>query len=312
MPEIVWPKPPEIPRIRFVDSVSKPEDLGIRSSGFRRFLEYFAGKTVRKAMVAPYGIETDSSGRIYVVDSFLKRIHLFDPVKKRYRWFPKKKTRLLSPIDIAIDDKRGFIYVSDSTEGVVRIFQGAGKVYAGEIGRGLFKRPTGIAVNQTASELLVVDTVEETVFRYALDDHNFKGLFGGSGKAKGRLHYPTHIFVTAEGIIYITDALNFRIQAFSSKGEFMMTFGSIGQGPGYFARPRGVATDSDGNIYVVDGLFDNVQIFDKKGRLLMAFGSSGHAYGEFWLPTGIYIDPNDRIYVSDHYNKRVQIFQYIK
>ena len=124
--------------------------------------------------------------------------------------------------------------------------------------------------------------------------------------------FPTDIFVSQDGRIFVSDSLNFRVQIFTPDGKFLNTFGIAGTGPGFFSRPKGIAVDSEGNIYVVDALFDNVQIFDERGNLLMDFGSIGENYGEFWLPSGIFIDDNDMIYVSDTYNKRVQIFRYLK
>ncbi len=311
LPHIVWPKPPEIPRIRFVAAVSKPQDLQIRPGVFRRFFDYLTGKT-EVPMVAPYGVETDATGRLYVVDTFLRTVHVFDLKGSAYYAFPSDQANLVSPIDIAIENKRGSIYVSDSKAGVVKIFNDAGKNFAGELGRGILARPTGIAVNAKTSELLVVDTLKAAIFRFDLAERKLKGKFGGNGKAEGELNFPTNICVTSDGTIFASDSLNFRIQEFTPDGKFLRAFGSIGTGPGHFSRPKGVAVDSDGNIYVVDGLFDNVQIFDRESRLLMAFGRPGNGYGEFWLPTGIFIDPDDRIYVSDTYNKRVQIFQYLK
>jgi DNA-binding beta-propeller fold protein YncE len=311
LPEIVWPKAPEIPRISFVNSISKPEDLQIRAGMFKRFFEYLFG-TPERSIVAPYGVEIDSSGRLYIVDTFLRTVHVFDAEANEYDTFSTNGTTLESPIDIAIDEERGYIYVTDSKGGSVKLFKDMGQELGGEIGKGLLERPTGIAINRKTSELLVVDTLSANIFRYALEDHQLKGIFGGSGSEEGRFHYPTNIYVGTDGIILVTDSLNFRVQVFSPEGKFLRSFGSAGDSPGYFARPRGVAADSDSNIYVVDGLFDNVQVFDKEGRLLMAFGGPGHGYGEFWLPNAIFIDENDKIYVSDYYNKRVQVFQYLK
>jgi DNA-binding beta-propeller fold protein YncE len=310
-PEILWPAPPETSRIRFVGAVSEAEDLQIRAGWFSKFLGYLVGKS-ETSMVAPYGVETDESGRLYVVDTFLRTVHVFDGKGKRYYTFPGEKANLVSPIDIAVDDAGGSIYVSDSKQGVLKIFKDGGKKFVGEVGKGLLERPTGVAINEKTSELLVVDTASAYIFRYDLHEHQLKAKFGGSGTADGKLNHPTNIYVAGDGIILVSDSLNFRIQIFTPEGRFVGKFGSVGDGPGYFSRPRGVATDSDGNIYVVDGLFDNIQIFDKEFRLLMALGRPGHGYGEFWLPSGIYIDKNDVIYVSDSHNKRVQIFQYLK
>ncbi|MEF9475507.1 MAG: 6-bladed beta-propeller [Candidatus Mariimomonas ferrooxydans] len=310
LPDIIWPKPPEVPRIRFVNSISRPADLKIKKGILKRFLVFLKGSEER-SIVMPYGIETDADGRLFSVDTFNRYIHVFDKGEGTYYTFPRKETTFVSPIDIAID-KKGNIFVSDSKEAVVKVFKEHGKKYVREIGRGVLKRPTGIAVNGKKDELFVVDTLNSEIVIYNLDTYRVKEIVGRHGSSAGMFHYPTNIFVSRDGLIFVSDSLNYRIQIFTPEWEFLNAFGKPGDGPGYFARPRGVAVDSDGNIYVVDALFDNVQVFDKEGKLLMDFGRPGHGYGEFWLPSGIFIDSNDRIYVSDSFNKRVQVFQYMK
>jgi DNA-binding beta-propeller fold protein YncE len=309
-PDIFWPNPPEVKRIEFVKAVSKPEDLNIRPGILKRVFNYIMGKA-EASMVSPYGIATDSEGRLYVVDTSLRRVHVFDAAGNEYSFFPAGATMLDSPVGIAID-KNGLIYITDSKQGAVYIFEDHGKKLVATIGAGIFKRPTGIVVNPKTSELLVVDTLQSRVFRFDLSTRLPKGSFGTDGATEGRFHYPTNIFVTLTGDIIVSDALNFRVQVFSPEGSFLFTFGRMGDAPGTFSRPKGVAADSDGNIYVVDALFDNIQIFDRGGRLLMAFGEHGKGYGDLWLPTGIYIDNKDMIYVSDSSNRRVQIFRYLK
>lgn len=311
IPEIQWPAAPQRARIRFVKAITSPEDMQIRPGVFRRFLDFLSGRP-KVSMVNPYGMETDARGRLFVVDTFLRAVHVFDPIRNRHYLFPGGKTAFLSPIDIALDESRGHIYVSDSKQAVIKIFSSQGKKLVGEIGRGVLERPTGIAVNAETDELLVVDTLAANIVRYGLRDGQFKGLFGGTGDTAGRLHFPTNISLGRDGTILVSDSLNFRVQLFSRQGRFLKAFGGVGEHPGSFSRPKGIAADSDGNIYVVDNLFDNVQIFDRNGRLLLAFGDHGSAFGQFWLPSGIFIDANDRIYVADSYNKRIQVFQYIK
>ena len=309
LPDIVWPKYPETPRIRFVNAISGPEDLNITESAYKKFQRFF--KDEIENSIAPLGLATDKDDRLFVVDTFNRYVHVLDPKNGTYYTFPHQETSLVSPVDIAIDIK-GNIYVSDSKKAVVKIFKNHGTEYIKEIGEGVFERPTGLAVNEKTGELLVVDTIASEILRYDIDNYKFKGRIGGKGTESGMFYYPTNIFVSSDGNIFVTDSLNFRIQVFTPEGKFINAFGKPGDSPGYFARPRGAAVDSDGNIYVVDALFDNVQIFDREGKLLMAFGGPGSGYGEFWLPSGIFIDSKNRIYVSDSYNKRVQVFQYIK
>ncbi len=293
LPDIIWPKPPDIPRISFVNSISRPEDMGIKEGVIKSFIRFLAGK-VEPSMINPHGLEVDAEGRLYVVDNFLRKIHVYDVKRGRYFAFPEKGADFVSPIDIAIDNRRGRIYVSDSAKAVVKIFTKEGVYLEEEIKSGSIGRPTGIAINEKTDELLVVDTINSSILRFALNDHSLKGIMGMEG---GRFHSPTHISVSQDGNILVTDSLNFRVQVLTPEGGFIKSFGSAGDSPGYFSSPKGSAADSDGNIYVVDALFDNVQIFDKYGRLLMSFGGPGHGYGEFWLPSGIFIDKKDRIYI---------------
>jgi DNA-binding beta-propeller fold protein YncE len=309
LPDIVWPGPPEVARIRFVNSISKPDDLNIRESLSVKLWNFFKGK-VKTSIIKPYGLISDNKGRLYVVDNFRQLVHVFNSRDNEYYVFPDKETTFVSPISITID-KKGIIYVSDSSEGVVKAFADHGKTFLRDIGRELLMRPTGLAYNSKSDELLVVDTKYSQIVRFSTDDFRHRGMFGSMGVATGSFNNPTNIFTDSSGQVYITDSLNFRIQIFTHNGKFIRSFGKNGDSPGYFARPKGVAVDSDGNIYVVDALFDNVQIFNKMGELLMDFGKPGNAYGEFWLPTSMYIDAQDRIYVSDSYNKRVQVFQYM-
>jgi DNA-binding beta-propeller fold protein YncE len=310
MPDIIWPDPPEIPRIRFVNSFSGPEDLNIGTSTFERFMRFFKGEE-SKSITDPYGITMDPGGRLYVVDKFNKIVHVMDESNKTYYTFPEGKLSLVSPIGIAADN-RGNIYVSDSKKAVVKIFRDQGKTYSGEIGKGLLNRPTGLSFNTVTEELLVVDTKNSEIVRYNINDYEVIGTIGKEGNTAGLFHNPTNIFTSRDGKIFVTDSLNFRIQVLTPDGQFIRSFGKAGDSPGYFARPRGLAVDSDGNIYVVDALFDNIQIFNGDGQLLMDFGRPGSDYGEFWLPSGLFIDSSNRIYVSDSYNKRVQVFQYMR
>lgn len=308
--DIFWPKPPETKRIQFVSAVSKPADLNIHAGFFKQFADYIAGRP-EASIVSPYGVATDAEGRIYVADKYLKKVHVFNAAGNDYFSFPADSGRLALPVDIAVDED-GLVYITDAKAGVVKIFTDTGKGSVSELGGESFERPTGIAINRETSELLVVDTLKSKVFRYDRSSRELKGSFGGKGGSEGAFNHPTHICVAPSGRIIVSDSLNFRVQVFSPKGEFLHKFGQMGHGPGSFSRPKGVAADSDGNIYVVDTLFDNIQVFSKEGRLLMAFGDHGTEYGQFWLPNSIHISAQDVIYVSDSSNKRVQVFNYLK
>ena len=306
----VWPPPPQTPRIRYIESISGPEDMGIKKSFFKSALNAIFGNEEKEdALLRPYGIFAGEN-RIYVTDPGSGVLHIFDRGENRYFNIKKaKEEEFISPIGVAAD-KNGDIYMSDSMLKRVLVFNKEGK-YLRDIGSPeLFARPAGIAVDE--NRVYVVDTHGHQVLVLAKKDGRPLLVFGSNSRADGDFNFPTNICVGRDGQIYVTDSLNFRVQIFDRNGHFISAFGKLGDSLGDFSKPKGIAVDSEGHIYVADAHFDNIQIFDREGKLLLSFGSSGRRSGEMILPAGIFIDEKDRIYVADSHNKRIQIFQYLR
>jgi DNA-binding beta-propeller fold protein YncE len=179
---------------------------------------------------------------------------------------------------------------------------------------GDFQRPTGLAYDASRRRLYVVDTPAHSVLAFQEEAGGYSLLrrLGGRGQEQGAFNFPTHLFLAANGNLYVTDSLNFRVQVFTPDGAILQSFGRPGDGTGDFGTAKGVAVDSEGHIYVVDSLFDVVQIFDENGRFLLSFGGSGREAGELWLPTGAGMDGEDRIYVADSGNSRIQVYRYVR
>ncbi|MBW6512978.1 MAG: 6-bladed beta-propeller [Desulfuromonadaceae bacterium] len=310
LPQLIWPEPPEIPRITLINIVHGPADLGIRPGLLRRAWSALAGHSAPEIQ-SPHGLSLDASGRLYVVDKVLRQVHVFDQQGQRYQTIPTAGSQLLTPIDVAIDDQRGRIFVSDPGAGAVHIFSRDGQP-VGEIRRGLIGRPTGLAINSSRDELLVIDSAHASLVRFSLADLEPRQVIGHLGEGEGLFNAPTAVTIGRDGRIYVVDTLNHRVQILTAEGVFVGTFGAAGDGPGYFSRPKAVAIDRQGNIHVVDALFDNIQVFDAAGRLLMAYGGPGYDPGRFWLPAGIASNGKGKIYVADTYNRRVQIFQFLE
>lgn len=310
-PGLAWPPPPLAPRIKFVQTLTTPEEAGIRSGWFKRVITFIKGAP-KKRLSSPHGIFKDSEDRLYIVDTFHKAVAVFDPRNGEHYWFPDEPVDgFQNPIGVVAGGD-GRVYVTDSQSKVVHVFGDHGKTYIREFGREVLGRPTDLIVDDRTGDLLVVDTLYDQVVVF--DARNLKAtrFIGREGQGPENFNFPTNIARAGDGSVYVTDSMNFRVQALSPDLRFVGSFGQPGDAPGYFSRPKGVAVDSDGHVYVVDALFDNVQIFDRQGQLLLSFGSPGSAPGKFWLPNDIFIDSRDRIYVSDTYNKRIQIFQYLK
>lgn len=307
--DLVWPMPPDQPRIRYVAQYRGDVDLGAKRDLRATLL---GDKKGGLALEKPYGVAASSDGKlIYVTDTKLRALVVFDLEKREAR--PLRTDAhgaLYNPLEIRLDS-RGRLFVSDSERNEVLVLSPEGKTLLALGKQEQIGRPTGLALDETRNRLYVTDTIKHRVLVYDLDG-KFQFEFGERGAEPGQLNYPVNLALSREGHLYVTDAGNFRVQVFDGQGKYLREFGRLGDSYGNFSRPKGVALDTDGNVYVVDAAFNNFQIFDHEGKVLLFVGRSGREAGTFWLPTAIFIDSADRIYVADSMNARVQVFQYIK
>jgi DNA-binding beta-propeller fold protein YncE len=123
---------------------------------------------------------------------------------------------------------------------------------------------------------------------------------------------PQGVAVDKEGNVYVTDTLNNRVEIFDADGNFISLFGKHGDGPGYFARPKGIAVDGDGHIWVADEMEDRLQVFNREGQLLTYVGTGhGELPGQFKALVGVAIDKKNRVFTTEQYPGRLQVFRYV-
>lgn len=102
--------------------------------------------------------------------------------------------------------------------------------------------------------------------------------------------------------------MNFRVQKFTSAGDFIKMWGSEGVGEGEFRGAFGIATDQENNVFVVDAYNSRIQKFSPDGEFISMWGSKGAGDGQLNLPLSIDIDNNGNIYVVDSLNYRIHKF----
>lgn len=299
--------------LSFERSFGSQREVKIKRGFWTRLIDVVAGAPEYHDLVRPYSIVTDSHDRVIVTDPGALGVHIFDFVQQKYKFLSRTegKESLRAPQCVAVD-KQDNIYVTDSENGKIFVFDSDGKYrrVIGSLkgGEGYFKRPTGIAVDSDAQRIFVTDTLRNKIFVLDMQGRVLQTI-GKNGKGEGEFNFPTELRLDGPNLI-VVDAMNFRIQVLDRAGVFQYMVGQEGDRNGEFFRPKGVALDSEGHIYAVDGLFSTVQAYDRQGRLLYYFGRKGTKLGDFQLPAGLYIDHNDRIFVVDSYNRRVQVFHY--
>lgn len=319
-----FPPPPDTPRVRYVGSLGTEADLKPGVSALDGLGQAIFGKPSVRSMLAPYAVVTVGE-RVFVCDGAAQTLHVFDLATRAYaQWRPGEAKeppasdgtapanhhlRFSQPVGITADPS-GRIYVADSVAAVLFVFDQNGQCI-GDLGYGTLKRPCGVAYDRLHDRLLVTDSAHHQLLALALDGTLLQAV-GTRGMGPGEFNFPTNVTIDADGRVYVSDTLNFRVQAFDAELRPTATIGRLGDMPGYFAQPKGIAVDSEHHLYVVDAQFEAVQVFAPDGTLLMTFGQEGSGPGEFWLPAGIFIDVNDRIWIADSYNRRVQVFDYLR
>ncbi len=150
----------------------------------------------------------------------------------------------------------GKVYASDYTGGYFKVLDAS---TGAEISR-VSLAQSGVAVNPNTGVLYVASWQNRKVYMYNADTLVYLGSFGSGGTGNGQFTNPWDIDVMND-VVYVADAKQDRVQAFSTTGSFLGAFGSTGTGAYQFNSPSGITHDAAGNIYVADAANDRIQVF---------------------------------------------------
>jgi sugar lactone lactonase YvrE len=323
---IVWPNPPAIARIRYINwySAQPLKDVeNTKKTAKQNWMDRLAGtvpdqentKKVWFQLAQPYGLAVDSKGKVYVADTKVGAIFIFNPETRDVEMIKNKvEAHFVRIIGLAMDDNDR-LFVADPGLKHVLVFSPQHK--AEDVITDSMVEPSMLAIDTQNRLLYVSDINQDQILVYDADSLKLKRKIGTGGKnheltTPGDFAKPTGVAVDKEGNLYVADTLNNRIEVFDADGTFIRTWGKAGDGPGYFARPKGVAVDSDGHVWVADGMQDRVQVFTPEGQLLIGLGGHGLLPGQFQGLVNIASDNrHNRIYTTEIYPGRMQELRYI-
>lgn len=258
------------------------------------------------------------SGRLIVADSGTRKMHVYsfdgrwihdvlpDPSLKESRTMGGTLTK---PSGVAVD-ARGRIYVCDSSDHYIRVFDGKGNfIREFKNIQGTDGGLQGIALDSTG--LIYVSDVSNGCLQVFQSDLGaWMRKVGSKGERPGQFQLPAGLAVDRLNQIYCADYGTSRISIFNKAGIYVRSFGGKGSQDGLFNVPRAVAIDKNDKIYVLDSLNHRVQVFGPTGDWLCTIGGRGGEPGKFIGPSDLSISTdNDLLYVADKGNKRVQVFE---
>ena len=315
---VVWPAPPEKPRIRFVRAIGHAADLETsRWAHFKRADLHIGNEP---ALVQPMGVAVSRDGeRLYIADYGGGRVMLADFGRQTMDVFAPE-AQVERPFNVALDAQEN-VYIADSARKSVLVLDRRG-AFLRRIGAGDLERPTGLALDGERRLLYVADSSSKEspnhrVRVYSLDGAHLRDLgpldgVPARGDGDGQFYFPTYLALDGGGNVYVADTMNFRIQVFAPDGRFLRKYGESGETPGTFHRLKGLAFDSFDNLYAVDGGHGNVQIFNRDFAQLMFFGGFANLLEYFDVPSGIAIDRGrNRIYICNTAVPRINVYELI-
>ncbi len=223
----------------------------------------------------PRGIAFDQQGGIYIVDGGNTRLQHFDAVGG---FDGILADGALAPFPsgaggaggLAIDES-GNLYVADTWNHQIKVFSTAGEQL----------RAWGS-------------------FFDALDDPELVTTNGGQ-------FYGPRDLAIHDGLLYVTDTGNERVQVFTLEGEFVQMFGAFGSGDGQLIEPVGIAVTDDGTVLVADSHNARIARFDLDGEALEAWPVDLWEDQQFFEPY-LALGPDGRVYASDSASGRIAVF----
>jgi sugar lactone lactonase YvrE len=161
----------------------------------------------------------------------------------------------------------------------------------------LLKQPEAIAL---ANEIIyVVDSKTEQVVMYDMATGKYQGSFGsganGNLSSDFALDEPSGI-AAHEGVVYVADTGNERVQMFGVNGVFLETLvlsappsGSDKELPYKLGEPKDIAVDIEGRIYVRDDDDNSVKVYKPSGEYLRSLPKTDKPVALSAAEDGIYV-----------------------
>jgi sugar lactone lactonase YvrE len=245
--------------------------------------------------LSPTGVAVDTTGNIYVADTFNSTL------------------RKISPTGVTTT-LAGSAGLNGSTNGT------------GSVAR--FDIPYGVAVD-SGGNVYVADRNNHTIRKItpASAVTTLAGTAGLSGSANGtgstaRFQFPYGVAVDNRTNVYVADTYNHTIRKITPAGAVTTLAGSAGHsgstdGSGSTARfnyPIALAVDSATNVYVADYTNHTIRKITPAGAVTTLAGSAGHAgsadgtgsAARFSNPNGVAVDNAGNLYVADSENSTIR------
>ncbi len=173
-------------------------------------------------------LKGDGKGLYYAIDDQNAKVLVFDKDWRVIRsWDGAKKERFQRPTDLAIDASGKKIYVVDSLNNLVSVFNRKGKYqfsFGANKGPGGLLRPFGVTTDRKGF-VYVSDRGNHRIVKYD-ETGQFVAAWGKRGSGMGEFWSPAGLVMSKSNRLFVIDYGNHRAQIFRPDGTWLVTFGA--------------------------------------------------------------------------------------
>lgn len=134
-------------------------------------------------------------------------------------------------------------------------------------------------------------------------------VVGEYGSFEGQFDEPRGVAFGLQGVLYVSDRGNRRVQAFDRTGFLLTSTVSVDDTDPQFIAPSGMAVDGYGNLFVCDAGSGEVLVFTPDLHLLLRIGSGDFEDTDLSRPVDCAVGPDDRLYVADAGRNQLVVFE---
>ena len=258
-------------------------------------------------------LSVNTNGQLAILDKKNKKVEVF---QLKQTSFAKPVVSDVLEYGATVDAPCEALYVFVDDQTLCRKPKGQGIFILNADGKELGKfaaevqKPGAMHVGENSVAILG----KNKLYAYSHDGQNIFtiGRYGSSG---GGFKDPGDVFVR-DGLYYVSDKGNNRVQVFAGDGQFLREVKADGDDGRRFIEVGPIAVDSQQNLYVADGSeLGVIHVIDKEGKKIDSIGSdqeSIHKASKFYA---LDIDKQDRVYVlggSDYSEFWVRIYKNLK
>jgi DNA-binding beta-propeller fold protein YncE len=220
------------------------------------------------------------------------------------------------PYDVAIDSVTGDIFVADTYNHRIQVFDSTyqplhpPRAFGGfGTAAGRLNFPHAVAFDAKNGRVIVADTFNNRIQAF-LPDGTPANVFGGTNVIEGFL-WPFGVAVDPSGQLFVVDSGHHRVEVFSPSGAPVRTIGlgTEGHANGQFDWPWSVEATAD-RVLVADQMNNRIQVFanDASNTFLFHIGQHDDPLLEWPLGVAVGPGPTGTIYVTDTNHHQVKAF----